>query len=138
MMLASNEIAELVSQARVGLCLSAVEGAMYAATVYLLCGLPVVSTASLGGRDEWFDTRYVRVVSDEPAAIAAAVGELTKRRFDPHWIRQQTLTKMWRHRRRFVEVVQNIFDAELAGRDFAREWHERFANKIGAWRPLAA
>ncbi len=137
-MLAPSEITRLIAQARVGLCLSGVEGAMYAATEYLLCGLPVVSTASLGGRDEWFDTRYVRVVPDDSSAVAAAVDELASRQFDPCWIRQQTLMKMWPHRRRYVDVVQNIFDAELAGRDFAREWHERFANKIGEWRPLAA
>ena len=31
------------------------EGANYSSSEYLLCGLPVVSTESSGGRDYWFD-----------------------------------------------------------------------------------
>jgi glycosyltransferase involved in cell wall biosynthesis len=127
-------IAAAVNQAKVGLCLSAVEGAMYAATEYLLCGLPVVSTASLGGRDEWFDPKHARVVRDDPAAVAEAVAELIALRLPPERIRQRTLREVWRHRRRFVELVQNIYDRELVGEDFARLCYPRFFNKMGHWR----
>jgi len=129
-----SRIALELNQARVGLCLSAVEGAMYAATEYLLCGLPVVSTASLGGRDEWFDPKYVRVVADDPDAVAAAIRELIALDLAPRWIRQQTLRKVWAHRRRLVELVQDILDCELACRDFAREWYPRLFHKMGHWR----
>jgi glycosyltransferase involved in cell wall biosynthesis len=127
------EVAATLNQARVGLCLSACEGAMYAATEYLLCGLPIVSTVSLGGRDEWFDTRFVRIVPDEPKAVAAAVRELIALRLSPQWIRQQTIRRLVKHRRRLIDVVQTIFDGELAGRDFAREWNERFFHKMAEW-----
>lgn len=62
----AGEVSAALNSARVGVCLSAVEGAMFAATEYLLCGLPVVSTPSLGGRNTWFDPRFTRIV---PAAI---------------------------------------------------------------------
>jgi glycosyltransferase involved in cell wall biosynthesis len=128
------EVAALLSQARVGLCLSAVEGAMYAAVEYLLCGLPVVSTVSRGGRDEWFDSEYVRIVPDDPGAVHAAVEELIALDLSPHWIRQQTLRRMWEHRQRFFELGQSIYHRELAGRDFARDFYERFFNKMAHWR----
>lgn len=136
MWLQPEQVSQMLNRAHVGLCLSACEGAMYAATEYLLCGLPVVTTCSLGGRDEWFDTRYVRTVPDDPAAVAAAVAELIRLKLPPQWIRQQTLRKVCEHRRAFVDVVQNIFDRELVGKDFAREWYARFVNKMGNWRPL--
>jgi glycosyltransferase involved in cell wall biosynthesis len=131
-----EQVSQMLNRAHVGLCLSACEGAMYAAVEYLLCGLPVVTTCSLGGRDEWFDTRYVRTVPDDPAAVAAAVQELLRLRLPPQWIRQQTLQKVCKHRRAFVEVVQQIFNRELVGRDFARDWYARFFNKMGNWRSI--
>lgn len=134
--LSPEEVAATLNRARVGLCLSSCEGAMYSASEYLLCGLPVVSTASVGGRDEWFDAGYARVVRDDPRAIAEAVRELIARDLSPHWIRQQVLRKVWGHRRRFVEVVQRIYDREQVGRDFAREWYGKFFNKMGHWRDL--
>ena len=115
------EIASALAQVRVGLCLSAVEGTMYAAVEYLLCGLPVVSTASRGGRDEWFDREYVRIVPDDPYSVRDAVEELIALDLSPHWIRQQTMRRMWEHRKRFCDLGQGIYDDELAGRDFARD-----------------
>lgn len=129
-----DQIAAALNTARVGLCLSSCEGAMYSATEYLLCGLPVVSTVSLGGRDEWFDTKYVRVVRDEPPVIAEAVRDLISLKLPPHWIRQQALARLWRHRTRFLKVGQSIFDREQVGKDFAREFYGRFYNKMGRWR----
>lgn len=49
-----SKVAGYLNQSRVGLCLSAREGTMYASAEYLLCGLPVVSTRSIGGRDVFF------------------------------------------------------------------------------------
>lgn len=42
----SEELNRCLNQCRLGLCLSAVEGPMYASIEYLLAGLPVVSTES--------------------------------------------------------------------------------------------
>jgi len=49
-----EEVASVLQSSRVGLCLSFIEGASLASLEYLLCGLPVVSTHSLGGRDNWY------------------------------------------------------------------------------------
>ncbi len=123
-------MAEYLNQARVGLCLSAAEGAMYASAEYLLCGLPVVSTRSRGGRDVFFDPDYVKIVDDDPAAVRRAVRELMDRRTPPEEIRRRTLTKMQPHRDRFVRLIQDIYDQEGAERKFQTEWNRVFVNKM--------
>ncbi|MCA8992184.1 MAG: glycosyltransferase [Planctomycetaceae bacterium] len=132
--LISEEVACALSSARVGVCLSAVEGGMYAATEYLLCGLPVVSTPSLGGRDAWFDPRFTRVVPPRPDAVAAAVQELIDLDLDPRFVRNETMSRMVEHRRVFCDAVQEIYLAEEIGRDFTRDFYTNFRNKGGNWR----
>ena len=98
-------VARYLNQARVGLCLSAEEGAMFASMEYLLCGLPVVSTPSRGGRDVFFDAEYSLVVPPDPDAVAEAVTALIERSVDPAIVRAKTLEKVAEHRKRFVELV---------------------------------
>ena len=131
----SWEVSLQLNGCRVGMCLSETEGAMFAAVEYLLCGLPVVSTPSRGGRDVWFDPQFTRVVEPEPQAIAAAVQELIDAKLDPAEIRAATLARMSEHRQRFTAAVQAIYRSEGIGRDFAREFYETFKNRCGAWRP---
>jgi len=130
----SEEVVQLVSSARVGVCLSEVEGAMFAATEYLLCGLPVVSTPSLGGRDAWFDPRFTRIVPPDPRAVAGAIQELISLKIPPQLIRNATIARMTEHRQRFTEAVQRIHTVEGTGRDFAREFYTNFRHKCGRWR----
>lgn len=132
--LKESEVATALNSARVGVCLSAVEGTMFAATEYLLCGLPVVSTPSLGGRDTWFDTRFTRIVPADPAAIAAAVSELSEQNISPEFIRSETLHRMTEQRREIIKAGQAIYTAEHSGRDFARDFYRVFKNRFGTWR----
>lgn len=101
----SRTVARHLNQARVGLCLSAEEGAMFASMEYLLCGLPVVSTASRGGRDVFFDAESCAIVPPDPDAVAEAVTEMIARRPDPAAIRARALAGVAEHRQRFVEFV---------------------------------
>ncbi|HEY1067271.1 MAG TPA: glycosyltransferase [Pirellulales bacterium] len=133
--LGDREVAQWINRARVGLCLSASEGGMYVATEYLLCGVPVVSTASEGGRDHWFDPGCARIVAAAPEAVAAGVRDLISLSPSPTEIRRGALQKCWSHRRRLIDLVQSFFDEERAGRDYAREFYARFTTKLGHWRP---
>jgi glycosyltransferase involved in cell wall biosynthesis len=98
-------LVEKYNQSRVGLCLSAEEGAMFSSMEYLLCGLPIVSTPSVGGRDEFFDDRYVKIVKPTREAVAAGVAELISRDIDPEFIRTETLKKIKIHRYRLIDYV---------------------------------
>jgi len=120
-----------LNQARVGLCLSSVEGTMYACTEYLLCGLPVVSTRSLGGRDIFFDDQYTRVVDDDPAKVAEAVEELARLDIEPGFIRSSTLNRLKPHRERFNQYIEKIFEKEKV--PLAKPtngWHGTYTNKM--------
>lgn len=132
------EMSRQLSRARVGLILSASEGANYATVEYLLSGLPVVSTRSEGGRDVFFDPDYVMVVDDDPAAVAAGVRELVARRLDPEEIRRRTLAKVLEFRGVFIDLVQRICDEAGVARDVRAEWSERYFNKLIRWQSLTA
>jgi hypothetical protein len=119
-----------LNKCRIGLCLSAVEGAMYASAQYLLAGLPVVSTESLGGRDVFFDDHFVSIVEATPHAVQKGVEDLINRHLSPAFVRQITLEKMKVHRQRFINLVNSIFAGEGIEGDFQSDWDKIFFNKL--------
>lgn len=104
----TEDIARAYNRARVGLALSKREGAMLASVEYMLCGLPLVSTPCEGGREQFFDARYVEVVDPTPEAVAAGVTRLMARHIDPAFIRGETLRKVTSHRDRLADYVISI------------------------------
>jgi hypothetical protein len=102
------EVARHIGAADVGLCLSAEEGAMYASIEYLLCGLPIVTTPSLGGRHAFFDDEHSLVVEPEAAAIAAGVAAMRRRAPPPEAIRDRTLALVRQHRERYDALVEEV------------------------------
>jgi len=119
-----------LSRARVGLCLSSEEGAMFASIEYLLCGLPVVSTPNLGGRDFFFDKDFSAKVEPSPSAVAEGVYALIEKNIDPVYIREKTLKKMQEQREIFIGIIQEIFDKEGSHRNFKDEWNDVFIHKF--------
>lgn len=121
------EIVRANTRARVGLCLSEVEGAMLASIQYLLCGLPVVTTPSRGGRAVFFDAQNSVVVTPEPKAVAAGVRELITRKIDPSAIRGRTIERMAEHRQRLIACVEDFQAAHGVPieRRLGAEWASR-------------
>jgi glycosyltransferase involved in cell wall biosynthesis len=103
-----TEVAAYCNQSRVGLCLSDKEGAMLASMEYLLCGLPVVTTKNIGGRDEFFEPEYVEWVEDDPDAVKAGVENVLARAPVPEYIRQRALAKVEEHRQRARDLLKDI------------------------------
>src|SRR5579871_4480484 len=125
-----EEVVNILNQSKVGLCLSWAEGAMYASAEYLLCGLPIVSTKSLGGRDVFFDEEYVRIVEDDPAEVAKAVKDLGGLQISPDYIRRKTLEKMKTHREVFNRYIQEIFRKEGVICYSTDGWPGAYVNKM--------
>lgn len=128
--LGGEQINRCLNMCRVGLCLSRREGTMSASIQYLLSGLPIVSTASEGGRDVFFDDAVARIVEDDPRAVREAVAEWVRGDVSPQDIRAATLAKIEAHRRRLVDAVQGIYDREGVARRFAVEWDDLFFDKL--------
>ncbi len=103
-----------VAAAHCGLCLSQVEGAMFVSIEYLLCGVPVVNTANLGGRDVLFSDFSVKTVPDTPEAVAEAVQEFVRHAPEPEKIRAVALEKMKPHR----ETLRRLLNEAMAPETF--------------------
>lgn len=106
-----EELARQLSRARVGLCLSEVEGVMRASVEYLYLGLPVVSTFARGGRDVLFDSDFCAIVPPTPEAVAGAVKELVGRRLPRSYVRKRTWHKVAPQRERYIEAVMRAVQA---------------------------
>lgn len=101
---------EFYGMAKVGLCLSEVEGSMFASMEMLLCGLPLVSTPCVGGRSTFWDSDYVTVAEPNEKAIAEAVADMISRKLDPQLVRQRTLEKVEKHRQRLRDYLSDDID----------------------------
>ncbi|MBR4190140.1 MAG: glycosyltransferase [Kiritimatiellae bacterium] len=114
-----SKISCLLARAKCGLALSAVEGACFASAEYLLSGLPVVDTPSIGGRDVVMPDEYVRRVEPEPNAIAAGIAHWVAHRPDPWKVRAAFLAKAAPHREKYRQLMK-----ELTGHDCRRPPHK--------------
>jgi glycosyltransferase involved in cell wall biosynthesis len=129
-----REVCRCLNECRVGLCLSAVEGGMLASLEYLLCGLPVVSTESLGGRDVFFDDVNALLVDATPEAVRAGVDAMRERDLPPELVRESVMPRVLEHRRTLQATVQSIYDREGVARSFADEWPHLFYNRMQRYR----
>lgn len=126
---------EAMATAHVGLCLSRLEGGMYASIEYLLAGLPVVTTRSRGGRDIFFHADTTLVVDDDPRAVQEGVAAMKARAVPPEHIRATTLRLIRAERERF-----NAFVDDLRGRHFApseRGWTFDYHHKLARYGLLS-
>ncbi len=125
-----DKINEIYGQSRCGLILSAEEGGCFASLEYLLCGLPVVTTPNIGGRDEFFDKDYVVWAEPAPEAVAEAVEKAVSLPISAEEIRRRTLEKVRKHREKYMQILNDIAREEGVDRDFRKEWDHFFINKM--------
>lgn len=127
-----KEVCNFINKCRVGLCLSSEEGGMYASTQYLLCGLPVVTTNNIGGRNTFFHPDYVYYADDDSRDIAHGVEELQNRKLDPYYIRGEAIKIQKEHRKRFISIINHIFEKKRSNKKFTEShWNDVFLNKMG-------
>jgi len=104
----NKEVASILNQCQVGLCLSSEEGAMRASMEYLLCGLPVVTIRNIGGRDRYFDKDNSIYADDTPESVAEAVQVFLNNMPDRMDIRNSVLQKIQLDRNDFVNTINEI------------------------------
>jgi hypothetical protein len=131
-----SDINEVYNGASVGLALSECEGAMLACVEYMLAGLPMLSTPCRGGRELFFDDRFVLVCAPTKEAVATGVAELTRRRIDPDVVRSATLKRLDVHRRALCAYVQGIIRRSRATTPTVDRLYERIFGGEGGARDL--
>lgn len=105
----SGDVAAVLNRGQSGLMLSEEEGGCFASSEYLLCGLPVVSTPSRGGRDVFYTPENALLVEPTPEAVARGVDEVIARRADPWALHRGHVALSHRFRQRFInDVLERI------------------------------
>ena len=104
-------IGHQMARASCGLALSSVEGAMFACGEYSLCGLPVVNTRNIGGRDLMLPDFATFKAEDTPESVAEGVEHWKSNHVPPQEIREAFLRMAAEHR----AVLHDLL-ASIAGR----------------------
>lgn len=134
--LSPRKVNRHLNRAAVGLCLSEVEGAMFASTEFLLAGLPLVTTPSRGGRDVYFDPEFCLTVPPDPRSVAEAVDALKARAIPAAHIRTRTLERLDSARKRFLDLLNTILVEAGEPPRFGAPWP--FRKKVTMeWQPMA-
>jgi glycosyltransferase involved in cell wall biosynthesis len=107
--LSPDEVCLKINQSRCGLILSENEGACFASSEYLLCGVPVVSTFCEGGRDVWYNEYNSCVVDPDPIKVRNAVQRFLDEPRDPHKIRSDHVNLQYFYRAKFISLLSNLF-----------------------------
>lgn len=129
--LSSEEVCEKINQSHCGLILSELEGACFASSEYLLCGIPVVSTISKGGRDVWYDDYNSIVCDPDPQQIADAVAFFKAHPREPERIRAKHIEEAHKYRLRFIEVFAKVLHQYgVRGLDNHRFFYDNYFHKM--------
>lgn len=128
-----NEVVTILNQSYVGGIFSEKEGACFASSEYLLCGLPVVSTICSGGREIWYDSYNSIIVEPDEYLVAQAVELLVEKvkakQIDPFQIREHHIQIAQTQRERLHSLLNKLIDkinvplnSEQIYKKILREW----------------
>ncbi|MBQ7187839.1 MAG: glycosyltransferase [Kiritimatiellae bacterium] len=95
-------------QATCGLALSSTEGSMFVCGEYSLCGLPVVNTANIGGRDLMLPGFAAFKADDTPESVAEGVEHWKAHPVPPQEIREAFLRIAAEHRACLEDLLASI------------------------------
>ena len=101
-------IGRKICEAGCGLALSAVEGAMFSCGEYSLCGIPVVNTRNLGGRDTLLPDFAVRYADDTADSVAENVEYYANNPVDPQEIREGFLKLALPQKEAVQELINSV------------------------------
>jgi glycosyltransferase involved in cell wall biosynthesis len=123
-------VRRVLSQSRCGLLLSEREGATNATMEYFLCGIPLVTTPSEGGREAMYDPRHVSIVEPSPTAVEAAVAAFQTSAPNPLEIRAAALATARPHRARLIAWLSQIAGRDLLPLADGNLWLPHFRDKL--------
>lgn len=126
----SGGIRNIINQSRTGLCLSAKEGACWSSGEYLLCGTPVVSTHSQGGRSAFYNVGNSIIASDDAESINLAVKRAISREMSPKKIREDFIRKQLYFRALFKHEFNRVLNSRGVSIDVDRYFSDHFMNQM--------
>ncbi|MCL2933807.1 MAG: hypothetical protein MGG11_16625 [Trichodesmium sp. MAG_R03] len=128
--LSPTEMWEKINQSHCGLVLSAEEGACQTSSEYLLYGIPVVSTSSLGGGDMWHNENNSIICEATVDAVASPVEKFIKNPPDAQRIHQKHIEKAKEYREKFIQVLADVFHRFEVDIEAPSYFQKNFYNKM--------
>lgn len=122
------EVATALNSAAIGLCLSWLEGGMYASMEYMLCGRPVVTIPSVGGRELFYSEDYWIRCDSNPPAVGRAITDLLARSIPPSQIREDILGKQRKYRAALFDAIDGFVQQKTSWRGLS--WERIYFNKL--------
>lgn len=109
-----SDVVNYLNKGKVGGIFSKTEGACFASSEYLLCGLPVISVTSKGGREIWYNSDNSIICQDNDdsvkSAVDLAINNLNNGIFDREKIREKHIEQMDIHRNRLTEYLKDYIE----------------------------
>lgn len=104
-----NEVYKFYNKAKFGLCLITQDDSSNANAEYLLCGLPVISVETAGGRNVWYND-YNSIIIDPTKeslekGIEVCLKKIESGKFNSELIRRKQLIVMNQFRNKFAQVI---------------------------------
>ena len=128
--LSQQEVVHKINQSRTGLCLSEVEGSCFSSSEYLLCGIPVVSTWSHGGRAVWYNDYNSIICDANEDAVAEGVARLATSGRNAERIRTTHIQQAEAYRRNFIKLLGDVFSERDVKEDPEKYFRDNFQHKM--------
>ncbi len=134
-----REVVTLLGLSKVGGAFSAIEGVCFSSSEYLLCGLPVVSTPSKGGRAIWYDSDNSIIVEkpeEVPSAVASLIGRCKRQPELRTEIRARHIEKSKEMRAelfRRLNAIAHEFGLHI---EFESIFRQHYVNKMRRFLPM--
>ena len=108
-----QEVNSVLNKSKVGGIFSDKEGACYSSSEFHLCGLPVLSVPSEGGRDVWY-TKNNSIVFEKSSenlrlSLSDALNKLQSGEFSRQSIRAEHINLSFKFRQNFKDSLSEIF-----------------------------
>ena len=127
----TSKVSRILNESKVGVILSYKEGACYASIEYLLSGLPIVSTANIGGRDVFLDKRFCKTSLSNPYSIKKTISNLLKENISSEFIRSVTMTNIKSHIDKMKILLNEIFiEYGMSNVNIDEVWDKIYINKM--------
>jgi glycosyltransferase involved in cell wall biosynthesis len=108
-----TEVVEIYNKSKIGVITSEAEGGSKVSGEYLLCGIPILSTLCVGGREVWYDNDNSLICDGSSEGVLYGYNKIMKKfnngTYDSEKIHNNHLKLQKKFRKIFVDKVEEIF-----------------------------
>jgi len=128
----SKKVVNIINRSKVGVILSELEGACYASSEYLLCGLPVISVKNNGGRNFWYDANNSLTIEKDKNQLIGAIDNILANYslYSPQKIRYNHILKTLEVRKKFYDFIKVLFLQNKINKDPEKVFEITYFNKM--------